>query len=519
MKRLLTTMLCSLVGINTMLMADSARPRLVVNIVVEQLRTDYIEHLRQHFGRKGFNMLIDKGIYLRDVNFPGASPDAVSATAVALTGSGPASSGITAAEIYDRDKRSARPVLAAPGGNSYTPENLLLSTISDEVAIDGIGLGAIYSVAVDPQQAVLMAGHAGTSAVWLDAETGRWATSSWYKELPLPVSILNRTASPAARLDTMSWQPLLKLDSYPGIPAQKRHYAFRYTFPTSDRDAYRRWSASPMANREVTDIALSYLKQLRLGNRGDAIDMLGIAYTAAPFKYVKDGDYRLELEDTYIRLDRQLERLIDAIDAGPGLDNTVIYLTSTGYYDDAASDDAKYRLPGGNFSKKRALSLLNSFLSARYGNGDYVETFFGPQIYLDRRTLDARRLDEREVASAARDFLSRMSGVRNAYTLSDILNAGTPATASLRSSIDAVRCGDIYIEYQPGWTVTDDCIYPAQAKPVRASMVSTPAFILSPGAAPVKVSAPVDARQLAPTVTQILRIRSPNGAQAKPLLF
>ena len=176
-------------------------------------------------------------------------------------------------------------------------------------------------------------------------------------------------------------------------------------------------------------------------------------------------------------------------------------------------------MPGGNFSKKRALSLLNSFLSARYGNGDYVETFFGPQIYLDRRTLDARRLDEREVASAARDFLSRMSGVRNAYTLSDILNAGTPATASLRSSIDAARCGDIYIEYQPGWTVTDDCVYPAQTKPVRASMVSTPAFILSPGATPVKVSAPVDARQLAPTVTQILRIRSPNGAQAKPLLF
>lgn len=519
MKRLLTTMLCSIVGINTMLMADAARPRLVVNIVVDQLRTDYIEYLRQHFGRRGFNMLIDKGIYLRDVNFPGPDADAVSGTAVALTGSDRASSGVTSAEVYDRERRSVRPVLSSSQKGGYTPENLLLSTISDEIAIDGIGLGGIYSIAIDPQQSVLLAGHAGTSAVWLDAETGRWATSAWYKDLPLPVSVLNRSASPAARLDTMSWAPMLKLDSYPGIPAQKRFYPFRYTFPTSDRDAYRRWSLSPLANREVTDIAVSYLKQLKLGTRGDAIDMLGVAYTAAPFKYVKDGDYRLELEDTYLRLDRQLERLVDAIDAGPGLDNTVIYLTSTGYYDDAVADDAKYRLPGGTFSKKRALSLLNSFLSARYGNADYVEAFYGPQIYLDRRAIDSRRLDEREVASAARDFLSRMSGVRNVYTLTDILNAETPETAQLRRSIDTGSCGDLYMDFQPGWTITDDRVFPVQTKPVRASMVSTPAFILSPGVEPVKVSTPVDARRLAPTVTQILRIRSPNGAQAKPLLF
>lgn len=92
----------------------------------------------------------------------------------------------------------------------------------------------------------------------------------------------------------MRWEPAMDIGLYPGIPAQKRYYPFRYTFPTNDKDAYRRWSASPMANREVTDIAIDYLKQLKAGSRGDAIGVLGIAYTAAPFKYVKDGDYRLE---------------------------------------------------------------------------------------------------------------------------------------------------------------------------------------------------------------------------------
>ncbi len=519
MKKILTTVICSIVGINTMLMAESARPRLVVGIVVDQLRTDYIEYLRKHFGERGFNLLIQKSAYMRDVDFSTPGIDATSATAVAMTGSDPAFSGVPATESYDRTTRSSRPVLltGAHDRKNYTPENLLLSTISDEIAIDGIGLGEIYSIATDPQLAVLLAGHAGTSAVWLDNETGRWATSDWYKNLPMPVALRNRTGSPAAKLDTMKWEPAMKLDRYPGIPAQKQYYPFRYTFPTNDRDAYVRWAASPPANREITDIAIDYINQLKLGGDSDEIDMLGIAYSAAPFKYIKDGDYRLELEDTYIRLDRQLQRLFDAIDKGPGLDNTVVYLTSTGYYDDACTDDPKYRIPGGNFSKKRAVSLLNSMLSANYGNGDYIENFHGNQIYFDRRTFESRRLDEAEVTRMACDFLSKMSGIGRVYTYSDIISGISEKSEGLRRALPAAQCGDLYIEFQPGWIVSDDISFPVKNKPTRSSMVSTPAFIMAPEISPRTIDTPVDARRLAPTVTQILRIRSPNGAQLRPL--
>ncbi len=521
MKRILTTVICSLVGINSMLMADSSRPRLVVGIVVDQLRTDYIEYLRRHFGERGFNLLMQKGAYLRDVSFPPTVSDAVCATAVVQTGSDPSANGIAAAETFDRQSRNSRETLASttPIQGRYSPENLLLSTISDEVAIDGIGLGAVYSIAVNPQQAVALAGHAGTSAVWLDPESGRWTTSGWYKELPLPVALRNRSASPAATLDTMRWEPALELDQYPGIPAQKRYYPFRHTFPVNDRDAYRRWALSPMANREVTDIAVDYIKQLRLGGRGDAIDMLGVAYTATPFKYVKDGDFRLELEDTYIRLDRQLQRLFDAIEEGPGLDNTVIYLTSTGYYNDASVDDPKYRIPGGDFSKKRALSLLNAFLSARFGNADYICGFHGPQIYLDHRNIETRKLNADDVARAASEFMSRMSGVRGAYTVTDIISEATPRLASLRRGIDLRTCGDLYIDFQPGWNVSDDTRFPTDTQPTRDSMVSTPAFIMAPGTAPRIIDTPVDVRRLAPTVTQILRIRSPNGVELRPIML
>ena len=522
MKKILTTVICSLVGINSMLMADTSRPKLVVGIVVDQLRTDYIEYLRHHFGERGFRLLMQKGAYFRDVDFASPHADAVNATATAMTGASPASNGITAREIYDRQSRRVKsPLLTTDAANKETnsPQTLLLSTLSDEIAIDGIGLGNILSIATDPQQAVLLAGHAGTSAVWLDNETGRWVSSSWYKEMPQPIALANRSSSPAAKLDTMKWEPVLKLEEYPGIPAQKKYYPFRHTFPTNDRDAFRRWSASPLANREITDIAIECLRQMKLGDRGDVTDMLGLAYTAAPFKYVKDGDYRLELQDTYLRLDRQLQRLFDAIDAGPGLGNTVIYLTSTGYYDDATTDDPKYRIPGGDFSKKRAVSLLNSMLTARYGNGNYVERFHGNQIYLDRHLIDAKRLDPSEVAAAARDFICKMSGVRAAYTEAEIMAGTSPRTAHIRQNTDVKNCGEIYVDFQPGWNICDDTSFPARTQPTRASAVSTPAFIFAPQTVPVTVNTPVDATCLAPTVTQILRIRSPNGAEGRPVIL
>ncbi len=522
MKKILTTVICSLVGINSMLMADSSRPRLVVGIVIDQLRTDYLEYLRKHFGEKGFNLLFEKGVCFRDLEFLPDINDPVSATVVAVTGADPAANGVCGSEVYESTSKTVRPWLSsvgAAGATVYSPENLLLSTISDEIAIDGIGLGAIYSIAVNPQQAIALGGHVATSAVWLDEESGKWATSSWYKDLPSPVALRNRSAAPRSILDTMKWEPLMALDKYPGIPAQKKFYPFRHTFPTSDREAYRRWAVSPLANREVTDIAVDYLRQLKLGERGDAIDMLNLAYTAAPYKYVKDGDYRLELEDTYLRLDQQLESLFKAIDQGPGLDNTLIWVTSTGYYDDATIDDPKYKIPGGEFSKKRALSLLNAFLSARFGNGDYITSFFGPHLSLDSRLIESRKLDPNTVTEAAREFLSKMSGVRAVHTSSDILSESTPRRTELRRMLDMSRSGDLYVEFQSGWNVVDDTRFPVQTNPVRNSMVTTPAFIFGPGLPPTVVNTPVEANRLAPTVTQILRIRSPNGAQGRPLLF
>lgn len=508
-----------------MLSADPSRPRLVVGIMVDQLRTDYIEYLQGLFGEKGFRRLMKDGAFLKDVDFKVPGLDKVSGTALIYTGGYPRHNGVTAAMKYDPARQDMVPSLNDPSiiGNftseTYSPSGLRFSTISDEVAIDGAGLGMVYSIAPDPQQSIIMAGHAGNSAFWINENTGRWATSTYYKDAPALLTQRNYSNPVSSRIDTMVWKPALPISRYPGLPAQKRQFDFKHTFPTSDRSVYRMYASSPLVNTEITDVAVMYLKDLKIGQRGDAIDMLNIGYTAAPYKYVKDGDYRLELEDSYVRLDGQLSRLFEAIDKYVGLDNTLIYVASTGYYDDSVEDDSKYRIPSGMFSVKRALSLLNSYLVARYGNGDYVDTYSKGHVYLDRKKIEEKKLNLEEVAAAARDFLVKMSGVSDAYTMGDIMTSALPSMEALRLGTDPKTGGDVVLDFNSGWTVVDDTRFPNDTQVIRSAMVQTPVFILAPSIEPAVISTTVDATAIAPTVSSILRIRSPNGSASKPLLL
>lgn len=516
-------MLCSLVGFSAVVSADPSRPRLVVGIVVDQLRTDYIDFLRSRFGKNGFNLLIDNGLYLKNVDFEVRDLDLASSTAILYTGNFAPASGIPAAKVYDPASKHPLPVLhdVETLGNftneTYSPKALRLSTVSDELAIDGAGLAAIYSVAPDPMQAIIMAGHAGSGAFWIADENGKWAASTYYREMPSDISRRNYRHSLAERLDTMAWTPSTPLESYDGVPAQKKYFPFRHAFPKKSDDRITQFKESALVNTEVTDVAIDFLKNLQLGQRGDVIDMLNIGYTAAPFRNTDDGDVRLELQDTYLRLDKQLQRLLKAVGECVGFDNALIFLSSTGYYDDAVTDDARYRIPTGNFSMRRAVSLLNSYLSAMHGNDQYVDGSFRNQIYLDHTTIERHGLKVADVRRDARDFLVRMSGVADVKSITDIAGETTPELRRIYKSLDPKTCGDLRLEFAPGWTVNDDVRLPLVKWQVREGNPSTPAFLMAPGVPPQTVTIPVNATAIAPTVCSVMRIRSPNGAYSTPL--
>ena len=216
-------MLVGLVTLNVLAQTVPGRPKLVVGIVVDQMRTDYIEYLQNYFGERGFRKLMKDGVYMRDVDFKVSDLDAASATAMLYTGAYPSQTGVPSALIYDNETKGVAPALADSKtlGNftndSYSPEGLRLSTISDELAIDSDGKGQIYAFSADPQQSMVMAGHAGTGAFWINNTTGNWATTTWYKQpMPSQLSARNYSSSVSSRIDTMQWKPSVAPDRMPG---------------------------------------------------------------------------------------------------------------------------------------------------------------------------------------------------------------------------------------------------------------------------------------------------------------
>lgn len=527
---ILSAALCSLSALYAVTPHKAApsateRPKLVVCVVVDQLRTDYLEFLSPLMSRDGFNRLMAEGTYLRNVSFAPSRLDAVSATAMLMSGATPDLTGLPSERVWNNSALKMIPALQDADyiGNftsqSYSPRALRLSTLTDEVMIDGAGLGAAWSLAIDPQIAVTMASHAGSGAVWLDLNTGKWCGSTYYKELPQCVTSGNYSRPLSSSLDTMQWKPLLPLDRYPGLPAQKRYYPFRHTFPSSAKDAYERFAASPKGNTALTDLAIETLNTLHLGARGDAIDMLCLGYSLAPYKYVKDGDYRLELSDAYLRLDRDIARLLTAVEkvAGPG--GAIVMIASTGYYNDAVPDDDKYRIPSGTFSVKRATSLLNAFLTARHGQGNYVSAYADGALYLNRQQLEKANVTPTQAAEEAKEFLIKMSGVEAVYTITDLLSSTSDKEEALRLSIDPRSGIDLLIEINPGWMLSDDAAYPPLNTPVRRARHIAPAMLYGTPFPPLSVDSPVEATALAPTLAGALHIRQPNGVVSAPVVL
>ena len=523
---LLMALVASVVSIQ-LCAAEVQQARLLVGIVVDGLDTDYLDLLRERFGEGGFRRLEREAAFIPSADF-GPGLDATAATATLMTGAAPSVSGIAANTRYDRDQLletavfADREILGNFTSAGYSPSALRVTTIADQARIASGGISIAYAVAPDPCQAIAMAGHTSNSALWLDAKTGNWASSTFYKEMPVAIATRNRTTPLLTRLDTMSWTPVLDPSLYPALPEHLKRYPFRYVFPRGSADRLKMLAASPMGNREVTSVASGLITGMKLGTHTDGTDVLNIAYTLQPYEYTKSSDTRAELMDAYVRLDRNLEQLFNEIDRSVGFDKTVLFLAATPPSTRTRREDERWGIPYGEFSTRKAISLLNMYLMAVYGNGDYVSAYHRGHFYLNNKLLKEKSLDESEVRRTAAAFLSKMTGVDRVFTVDEVIagHAGEQPEALRRNTL-AATSGDLIINVAPGFEIVDD--YNTPVNDERTHMVervvatTAPVFILAPEIVPQTVGETVDARAVAPTICRILRIRSPNGASAAPL--
>ena len=504
-------------GITVHAQTIPARPSLVVGIVVDGLNDQYLELLKGYFGEGGFRRLMEQGVVMNEVDY-GQGIDATAATAVVMSGTGPAVNGVPSTYVYNPDTRLTHSIFVtdATDNSAYTPATLLVSTIADEVRLDAAGVGNVYSIAPDPERAVALAAHAGNSAIWINDSDGKWTTSTYYADRPQPAAMFNHLKPLSAQLDTMTWTPVLGLQDYPDLPDYKRLFPFKHTFPRKNANRIREFKASPLVNTAVTDLAREYITQLQLGQRG-ATDMINLAYSLNPYPYTRETDNRTEAMDAYLRLDRDLDRLFTTLDQIPGRENVVVFLAGTPAAAGSKPDEERWGIPQGEFSARKAIALLNMYLIALHGNGDWVTGYHNHHFYLNKDLIKQSNLDLAAVRSEAAEFLARMSGVSTVHTIDDIVTGRADEHGdALKRNTSLKHSGDIVITINPGWATVDDD-FDTDSKVTRHVYMSAPAYILAPGLTPTVIDTRIDARSIAPTVTRLVRIRAPNGASFPPL--
>lgn len=520
--RLLTSLITMLTFTGLQAQTLPASPKLVVGLTIDQLRTDYLEAFSALYGERGFKRLLKEGRVYRNAEFDFIQVDRASSIASVYTGTVPATHGIISENWLDYNTLRVVNCVDDPDFMGiYTAETtsasqILTSTLTDELKVATQGKAIVYSIAPYRDAAVLSAGHAADGAFWLNDDTGKWCGTTYYSEFPAWVSLYNDCKGLDFRIGSMVWKPYYPAERYTYLPTEWKKETFSYDFDDFKRNKYRRFKVSPYVNEEVNDLVSECLASTPIG-ADETPDLLSVTFYAGNYDHKNVMECSLEMQDTYARLDRSIASLLDMIDRKVGLQNTLFFITSTGYSGSDAPDLAKYRIPGGEFHIKRCAALLNMYLMALYGEGQYVEAYHDLQIYLNRKLIENKQLDLKEILERSSEFLVQFSGVDQVYSSYRLLlGAWNPQIQKYRNSYNRFRSGDLRIEVLPGWTIVRES--PFADSIARKSNVPFSFLFLGYGIKPEIIHTPVDIDRIAPTLSHFLRIRAPNACSAMPLI-
>ena len=501
-------------------------PRLVVNILVDQLRTDYMEAFAPLYGEDGLKRLMAEARFYTDAQQPFYRVDRASAAAALSTGTSPSVNGIPSLSWLSRE--TLQPIFCVDDArykglqtNERTsPQRLLTTTLTDELELATGKKSIVYSIAPEREMAVLMAGHLADGAFWINDETGSWCTTEYYGTIyPSWASVYEHSNALSSRIKKMTYESV-----YEGA-LQDFHY-FQSLSDTDQKDfkhkfegnrRYRLLKNSVLVNNEVVSFVDQCLKSTYLG-RDRVPDILNVGLYVGNFDHRSVTEAPSELQDAYVRLDLAIAHLMSSVEKVVGKDKAFFVVSSTGYAD---SDDCGQRLeniPTGTFSMQRSSMLLNMYLSAIFGQEQYVLATYDNQIYLDHKLIEQKQLRLADLLARSEEFLAQMAGVRQVYTSQSlVLSCWEPRVSRIRASWNASCSGDILIEAFPGWIIS--CENSSDFSSPNEAYLSFPLFFLGAGIETGRITTPVTTTSIAPALARCLRIRAPNGSNEAPLVL
>lgn len=450
------------------------RPKLVIGILVDGMRYDYIRRYWDKFGEKGFKRLIYNGTICQNyVNKQLLNENIVSAATIS-TGAYASSHGIIDKDWYNRITESVETAffdtkqkgITSNGDiEKYNAKKMLASTLSDELSYSESGKAKVVSIALDPNVACALAGH-NSQAFWLNTQTGDWTSSGYYLD-SLPAYVQQFNAKKLADIYLQKeWTTFFPLDKYTESLPDKNPYERAFGRFTKEMpynlqklgnsvEPYKILRETPFGNSYTKDFALSLILDAELG-KDDVPDLLQIAFTAGEGIFNRFHPLSVENEDYYIRLDADIAHFLEFIDNELGKENVLVYFTSTHGMALPPDYQVEQNFDVDYFAASKKLGILKSYLKAVYGKGNWISYYNHQQIYLNRDLIRQAEIPLSEFQHTCTDFLVQIAGISQAYSSTNLENnsASEGKICFAKNSYNQKRGADIYILLSPGWCET-----------------------------------------------------------------
>jgi predicted AlkP superfamily pyrophosphatase or phosphodiesterase len=536
--------------------ARQAPPRLIVQITVDQLRGDLPSRYLERLGEGGLKWLLGRGVHFANAHYEHANTETVVGHASLATGAQPRVHGMVANVwldrgagrlVYNIEDPSVRLLTAGADVNAATeidptqklakvdgrsPRAMQVSTFADELAIRTAGRAKIFGVSVKDRGAVTMAGHTGT-AYWFSKASGGFVTSSYYMDrYPTWVEAWNARKHPQRYAGT-EWTLLNAPASYQygdaddkawetALPGWGRVFPHRYG--AADGKMFTTFlTLSPAGDELTVDFALELVDREGLGN-DEVTDYLAISLSSTDYVGHLFGPSSLEAEDNLLRLDRTLARLLQALDAKVGLERTVVVLSADHGGPEVPGALTELGLEAGyvypdQWDKAPAIAALEK----RFGVGkELIDQYFHPYLYLNRKLIAEKGLDQSAVELAVAETLSTFDGVALAIPSTALRSGRLPMTPTIQrvlNNFNPKRSGDIYLVFEPHRFINDfDGLVVASTHGSPWSYDTfVPVIFVAPGVPPRTVHRRISPLDIAPTLSALVGAKPPSGAEGDPL--
>lgn len=522
MWRKIVTVAISILFVSVVFAQQNDKPRLVVNIVIGQMRSDAVDRFSANFSDSGLGRFLSSGLVMRNGYYDYMQTVTPATLATITTGVNPSMHGVisdswidyvTGSRVHIADDRSVFGLDCSEGAGCYSPANIVLPTVGDNL-LSSSPKSKVITLAIEPQSAVVMGGQ--TSQVyWFDANNGNFVSSSAYMDrLPDWVVRYNGMKFPLSYV-TASWTLSKLRDKY----VNSRYSVFEIrnssrltkvpmpALPKSENKIdYQGMLYTPFGNSILAEFAEQMVFNESLG-ADEATDILNVCFDAARYVCEKYGPESVEVEDMLYRLDADIADLINKITSRIPMQEVLFVLTS----DHGASDsfDAGAQ-PKERFNADQFKVIMNSFLGVQFGAGDWVLDYIDRQLYLNHNLIYQRNLSLKEVQDRAANFALQFRGVSHVLTASAMLGGyfGDSYGLKMQNSFYPRRAGDLMINLMPGWISESDL-----ARSLSGSMYDydtrVPLMLLGWKIPAVHSDEEFDMTGLASTLARIMQINRP----------